>query len=141
MVSEIQHGEQITAETFLDKNPTHKLVQKLSSGAFGRTIPTIEDFSTQPDVVEFLRELLRYFTIDGNEDEDEALRKCHHHGWIHADLTEDGRTCYAFPSPLHLVCVSWMLPVPEQHVQVSPRSAYLLIQALQPRSLEEHEDD
>jgi len=87
IVSEAQRGEQLAVETFLDANPTHKLVQKLCRGPLGRGLPTVEDFSTQPDVVEFFRDLLKDFTIDGNEDEDDSIRKCHRHGWIHADLT------------------------------------------------------
>ncbi len=99
---------------FYDENPTHKLVRNLSGGAFGRGLPTDEELSAQPDVVAVFRKLLKNGTIvenDKNENEAKAIRKCHRHGWIHADESADEiSTHYAFPSPLHSVCVSWSLP-------------------------------
>ena len=45
----------------------------------------IMEIKDQPDVVALFRNLLKYGMIDGNKGEDEAIFKCHCHGWIHAD--------------------------------------------------------
>jgi len=97
-------------EAFHAENPTHKLVQTLCSGAFEHGLPMDRELKDQPDMVALFRNLLKYGTVDGNEDEDTAICKCHHHGWIHADQPANKTiTCYAFPSPLHTVCLSWRL--------------------------------
>ena len=99
-------------EMFDDANPAHELVQKLSHGAFGRGLPTVENLSAQPDVAALFRDLLKNGTIyrDEDKDEDEVIRKCHRHGWIHADLPAHRiLTRYAFPSPLHAMCIAWRL--------------------------------
>ena len=93
---------------FYDENPTHKLARGLSGGAFGRGLPSSDDLSSQPSVAALLRNLLGKGTIKTNEYENEAIRICHHSGWIHSDQ-DTGATYYAFPSPLHAVCVSWRL--------------------------------
>lgn len=95
-------------KNFYDENPTHILVQNLSGGAFGRGLPTTEDLSDQPDMVALFRDLLKNLTIVKTNRNKEAIRKCHRHGWIHANQTVNG-SCYVFPSPLHAVCVSWRL--------------------------------
>ena len=105
---------------FHDKNPTHNLVQQLSGGAFARGLPTIEMLWTHPDVVALSRDLLKngaIVEIDKNKDEDSIIHKCHRRGWIHADQTANGFTCYTFPSPLHAVCVSWRLNPTNDTVQ------------------------
>lgn len=109
-VSETRRGLQFTVEAFHAENPTHNLVQTLRGGAFGRGLPTVKELEDQPDVVTLFRNLLKYGAVDGNEDEDTAIRKCHRHGWIHADqAVNETITHYAFPSPLHTVCLSWRL--------------------------------
>ena len=98
-----------TVKNVYDENPTHKLARGLSGGAFGRGLPISDDLSSQPSVVTLLRDLIRKGAIKineyENENENEAIRICHHSGWIHPDQDE-GATCYAFPSPLHVMCVS-----------------------------------
>ncbi|KAF8232682.1 hypothetical protein L208DRAFT_1360846 [Tricholoma matsutake] len=111
-VSETRRGEQFTVEAFHDENPTHALVQNLCRGAFERGLPMAKELSAQPDVAALFRNLLKNGAVDRNEDndEDEATRKCHRHGWIHANLTVDPEIVrYSFPSPLHTVCISWRL--------------------------------
>jgi len=97
-------------EIFHDEYPTHKLVQELSGGgAFERGLPSADELLTQPDVVELFKDLLKNGMIDKRyKDEDEAIRKCHRHGWIQADESPNnlGFICYAFSSPLHSVCIS-----------------------------------
>lgn len=99
---------------FHDKNPTHDLVSVLRGRAFGRGLPIATELSA--DVATLFRKLLKndeIVKIDKNQDEDDedkAIRKCHRHGWIHPDQTPNAKfTRYTFPSPLHAVCVSWML--------------------------------
>jgi len=95
---------------FFAENPTHNLVQALYGGAFGRGLPLDTELKDQPDVVALFRNLLKHGMVDRNENEDIAIRKCHRHGWIHADQTANKAiTRYAFPSPLHTVCLSWRL--------------------------------
>jgi hypothetical protein len=97
-------------EAFYAENPTYNLVRTLCGGAFERGLPTVTELRDQPDVVALFRNLLKYGAVDRNEDEDAAIRKCHRRGWIHADLAaNDAITRYAFPSPLHTVCLSWRL--------------------------------
>jgi hypothetical protein len=97
-----------TVEAFHAENPTHDLVRKLRGGAFGRGLPVATELEKQPDVVALFRDLLKDGVI--YRIEDAAIRKCHRHGWIHADQTADKElTHYAFPSPLHAVCLSWRL--------------------------------
>jgi hypothetical protein len=82
----------------------------LCGGAFERGLPEAHKISAQPDVVALFRNLLKYGVVDSNGDEDEAIRKCHRHGWIHADqTTNEAITCYVFPSPLHTMSLSWRL--------------------------------
>ena len=98
-----------TVENFYDGNPTHQLAQELSGGAFGCGLPSSDDLSAQPDVAALFRELLGKGTIKTNKNEEnEAIQICHYSGWIHPDQ-DKGATCYAFPSPLHAMCVSWRL--------------------------------
>ena len=98
-------------KAFHDENPTHALVQNLRHGAFERGLPMAKELSAQPNVAAVCRNLLKNGVIDRNKDndEDEAIRKCHRHGWIHADQTANAKfTSYTFPS-LHAMSVSWML--------------------------------
>lgn len=56
------------------------------------------------------KKLLEDGVVDGNEDNDAAIRKCHRHGWIHAELTVDEPIMrYALSSPLRAVLLSWRL--------------------------------
>ncbi|KIL58917.1 hypothetical protein M378DRAFT_15182 [Amanita muscaria Koide BX008] len=110
-VPDTRRGVQFTVEAFHAENPTHKLVQALAGGAFERGLPKVTELSAQPDVVALFRNLLKNGAIDINEyAADEAIRKCHRHGWIHADrTTNEAITRYAFPSPLHTMGLSWRL--------------------------------
>ncbi|KIL58928.1 hypothetical protein M378DRAFT_111568 [Amanita muscaria Koide BX008] len=110
-VPDTRRGVQLTVEAFHAENPTHKLVQALAGGAFERGLPKVMELSAQPDVVALFRNLLKNGAIDMNENAaDEAIRKCHRHGWIHADRTANGAiTRYVFPSPLHTMAISWRL--------------------------------
>jgi hypothetical protein len=109
----------------------------------------VTELKDQPDVVALFRNLLKYGAVDGNEDEDIAIRKCHRHGWIHADQTVSGTiTRYVFPSPLHTVCLSWMLEptnnmphltslfdlVLDAISKFKPSQLYLPIRRVSPRS-------
>lgn len=111
-ISETRCEVPFTVEAFHDENPTHKLVQDLAGGAFQRGLPKAKELSAQPDVAALFRNLLKTGAVDRNEDndEDEAIRKCHRHGWIQANTTVDEEIVrYSFPSPLHAVCISWRL--------------------------------
>ncbi|KAM6499703.1 hypothetical protein JOM56_005211 [Amanita muscaria] len=110
-VPDTRRGVQLTVEAFHAENPTHKLVQALAGGAFERGLPKVTELSAQPDVVALFRNLLKNGAIDMNENAaDEAIRKCHRHGWIHADWTANGAiTRYVFPSPIHTMAISWRL--------------------------------
>ena len=124
-VAQSRRGEPFTVENFHSENPTHELVQRLySGGAFGRGLPTAETLSAMPDVVASFRDLLRTGVIKIASKElnvNEAVRKCHRQGWLHAYQTanEPGFTCYTFPSPLHTVCLSWRL-VPTDNIPNFP---------------------
>lgn len=96
---------------FHDKNPTHDLVSELCGRAFGCGLPVATELSAH--VVTLFRKLLKHGEIvkiqDEDEDDDKAIRKCHRHGWIHADQTANAKfTSYTFPS-LHAMSVPWML--------------------------------
>ncbi|KIL59210.1 hypothetical protein M378DRAFT_180929 [Amanita muscaria Koide BX008] len=85
-VKETELGEQLTVEAFHAENPTHKLVRSLSGGGFARGLPM--DAEVSSDVVELFRNLLKYGAVDRDvKDEDDAIRKCHRYGWIHANQT------------------------------------------------------
>lgn len=109
-VSETRRGLLFTVETFHTENPTHELIQSLCGGAFERGLPTSEELQEDPEVVAVFRDLLVHGTIDSRENEDEAVQKCHRHGWIQSNRTTNERIIrYAFPSPLHAACISWRL--------------------------------
>lgn len=103
---------------FYDQHPTHALVSALRGEAFGRGLPEAGELSYLTNVVTLFRKLLANDTVvridkkqlDDDDDEGKAIRKAHRHGWIQADQAPNTKfTCYTFPSPLHAVCVSWML--------------------------------
>ena len=97
-------------ETFHAENPIHILVGRLQGGAFERGLPKVSELSTQLDVAKLFRKLLKDGAIDINEgEEDEAIQKCHRHGWIHAYDVDGVITRYAFSSPLHALWLSWKL--------------------------------
>jgi len=125
--AQTRRGKEVTLEMFYANNPTHKLVQSLRGEAFGRGLPEARELTDLPLVVKLFRKLLKddeIVKIDKNQDDDEgkAIHKCHRHGWIHADLTVNAKfTRYTFPSPLHAVCVSWMLePTVNMHEFARP---------------------
>jgi len=100
---------QFTVAIFHEENPTHTLVENLHGGAFGRGLPLHHELSEQPDVAVLLRKLLKDGEVEEREHENNAINKCHRHGWICSDLAKgDGSiVCYTFPSPLHAACLSW----------------------------------
>jgi len=138
-------------ETFHAENPTHLLVQALCGEAFKHGLPEYHELLAWPNVVALFRNLLKYGAVDRKGDEDEAICKCHHHGWIHADQTADQALMhYTLPSPLHSVSLSWRLePTNDMPhftslfdlafdaiFKFKPSQLYLLICCVSPRSME-----
>ena len=72
---------------------------------FSRGLPNA-DILQNAGVATVFRKLLTHGTIVACGDPDEEL--CHRQGWMHSERHSD-KTCYAFASPLHAMCVSWRL--------------------------------
>jgi len=101
---------QFTVAIFHEENPTHTLVENLTGGAFAWGLPPDHELSNQPDVAVLLRKLLKDGKVEEREHENNAINRCHRHGWICSDLTKKGdktMVCYTLPSPLHTACLSW----------------------------------
>ena len=106
----MRDGEPFTVAAFNEENPTHSLVQRLHSGAFGRGLVRPKHLREFPQISAFLRDLIRHTRLKWEEVADkEAAEICHRSGWIHSYMDEEEYNYYTFSSPLHSVIISWFL--------------------------------
>ena len=75
----MQDGEPFTVAAFNEENPTHSLMQRLHTGAFGRGLVQPNHLRAIPKVSTLLRDLIRHTRLEWEEVADkEAPPFCHH---------------------------------------------------------------
>jgi hypothetical protein len=109
----MQQEMQLTVKAFHEENPIQSLMQRTYGEAFERGLPVNVHLLTQPDVVVLFRTLLRDGMIKSWKDENEAIEKCHRHGWINSEEAKPpdryAFVYYVLPSPFHAAYLSWRL--------------------------------
>lgn len=118
-----------TVDAFMAENPTGSLMQRLSSGAFGRGLPQPSDLKKYPHITGFFRNLIRHTEFEEGVVEDAAAQICHRRGWLHSYMNEEGSTHYTFSSPLHSVYISWLL-APSDNMPAYPSAFKLCLAAI-----------
>jgi hypothetical protein len=71
------------------------------SGGFNRSLPQMQDLQRNPDLAQFLKDVLASGKSIDKLESNISLDCCYKMGWLQAELLADEKRVYIFPSKLH----------------------------------------
>ena len=79
------------------------LVSCIENGTrgFSRGPPDRKDLQDNPDIAQFLREVLASNRSEDKWQSNTALNACYRKGWLQAELSAEEKTVYVFPTMIH----------------------------------------
>ena len=90
-----------SALQFLDNDDAlFSCVLNMSQG-FDRGLPHRNELQDNPDIAQFLREVLASNRSEDAWQSNSSLNACYRRGWLQAELTAEERTVYVFPTMIH----------------------------------------
>ena len=70
-------------------------------GGFNRSLPLVEDLQHNPDLAQFLKDVLASGRSIDTLESNVSLDRCYKMGWLQAELLANSKRVYVFPSKLH----------------------------------------